>query len=218
MAGVKPAPAWFPNWTGERCVIVASGPSAKDIDLASARGKARFIAINNSWRLAPWSDLLYACDFRWWKAYKGVPEFAGLKASQDSMIHSQEAWNIKRVVCERKTDALLMQQPGKIGWAGNSGFHCLNLAAQFGCKRIILVGFDLRLDKGVHWHGRHSKMNNPTPRNVERWRRAIDDAAPVLKQHGIEVLNCSPISALKNYPKVSFAEAMQMTAEGATPP
>jgi hypothetical protein len=52
------------------------------VDLA--KGRAKVIAINNSWRLAPWADALYGCDYTWWHANRGVPEFAGLKISQDA--------------------------------------------------------------------------------------------------------------------------------------
>lgn len=99
---------------------------------------------------------------------------------------------------------------GTLGWGGNSGFHALNLAVQFGVKRIALVGFDMRCDKGLHWHGSHEKgLNNPTPGNVERWRRVTDAAAPVLAALGVSVINCSPISALTAYPKMSLSEAME---------
>lgn len=81
---------------------------------------------------------------------------------------------------------------------------------QFGVKRIALVGYDMRVDKGLHWHGPHAKgLNNPTPKNVERWRRVTDEAAPTLKALGIDVVNCTPDSALKNYPKQSFAEVVR---------
>lgn len=95
-----------------------------------------------------------------------------------------------------------------MGWGGNSGFHALNLAVQFGVSKIILVGFDMSLDHGVHWHGKHVGLNNPTVRNVDRWRRCIDAAAEPIEALGITVVNTSPVSALQNYPKMSLAEAL----------
>lgn len=85
----------------------------------------------------------------------------------------------------------------------------MQLAVQFGAKRLLLVGFDMRVDHGLHWHGRHGAgLNNPNQQNVARWRRVIDAAAPTLQALGVTVINCSPISALENYPKMSLSEAL----------
>lgn len=150
--------------------------------------------------------MLYATDFPWWEKHGGVPEFTGLKLSQDSKVRHRPAWGVRQVECVRSQDRILVDFFGKIGWGGNSGFGALNLAVQFGARRIILVGFDMRLDRGVHWHGEHQGLHNPTDGNVARWRRVIDGAAPSLQALGVEVLNASPISALQAYPKVDFAE------------
>lgn len=200
---------WFPDWAGETVIIVASGPSATDVPIEIGKGKARFIAINNSWKLAPWADMLFACDFAWWKNANGCPEWPALKVSIDRRACEVEAWDIKYVHCLRPDDRLHVAERGVIGWGGNSGFHALNLAVQFGCRKIILVGFDMTLQNGEHWHGRHPEgMNNPTAGNVTRWRRAVDNAATVTNALGIKVINSSPISALQSYPKMSLAEAL----------
>jgi hypothetical protein len=203
------APDWFPWWRGETCVIVASGPSAKDVPLELAQGRARFIAVNNSWQLAPWADVLYAGDWAWWANAKGCPEFKGLKLSIDRRACEQPDWGIRKVDCAKHDDRLELRRFNRVGWGGNSGFGALNLAVQFGASNIILVGFDMTIRYGSHWHGDHpAGMNNPRPGNVERWRRAIDAAAAQLAPIGIRVFNCSPISTLKACPKVTFQEAL----------
>lgn len=68
----------------------------------------------------------------------------------------------------------------------------------------------MRIDRGLHWHGKHGKgLNNPMEKNVERWRRAIDGVAPILAALGIKAANCSAVSALAAYPKMSLEEALQ---------
>lgn len=102
----------------------------------------------------------------------------------------------------------MLDEPGVLGWGGNSGFHALNLAVQAGARRIVLVGYDMTIAGGVHWHGRHpSALNNPTAGNIDRWRRVMDAAAPMLAECGVEVLNASAVSALAAFPKVAFEEA-----------
>ncbi len=207
-------PDWFPDWAGQTCVIVASGPSAGTASVEQAQGRARVIAVNNSWRLAPWADVLYGCDFNWWKTQGGVPDFAGLKISQD------DGWNqrcrqtypdVRLVHCDRVYDRKqdLIARPGMTGWGGNSGFQALSLAVQFGANKIILVGYDMRVDLGVHWHGKHPKgLNNPQAQTADQWRGALDGAAKTLRDAGVTVINASPISALKNYPKMTLQEAL----------
>lgn len=215
------APSWWPDWRGHTAVLIASGPTAKDAPLYLCRGRDRtkVVAINSSIKLAPWADVLYACDFKWWDVHRGVPEFKGLKVSQDGGRFAKggqfgkKYQDVRQVLCDHGTDELLMDRIGKIGWGGNSGFNAINLVAQFRAAAIILVGYDLRLDKGLHWHGKHGHgLNNPIDKNVFRWCKAIDDAAPALKRLGIPVFNTSPISNLKNYPKVSLQEALACTA------
>lgn len=176
--------------------------------MEQVRGRARVIAINNSVRLVPWADIAYACDHAWWKRENGLPGFAGLKLSVDRTVHRMP-WGVRQVGLNKGDDRLELMKFGTVGWAGNSGFHCLNLAVQFMAAKIVLAGFDMTLAHGVHWHGRHTDgLNNPTERNVERWRRCIDAAAEVITALGIRCINVSPISALANYPKMSLEEAL----------
>ncbi|TJV20605.1 MAG: hypothetical protein E5Y04_31665 [Mesorhizobium sp.] len=157
--------------------------------------------------MAPWADVLYAHDLAWWNAASGASQFAGLKITQDPVAASQ--WGLRRVALERGSDRLQLDRPGTIGSGGNSGFQALNLAVQFGARKVILVGYDMRIDLGIHWHGKHPRlMNNPSTKNVERWRRCLDNAAEMLAHLGIAVINCSPVSTLSRFPKMSLEEAL----------
>ena len=103
----------------------------------------------------------------------------------------------------------LFENFGEIGWGSNSGFQALNVAIQMGAARIILVGYDMSLEKGTHWHGRHPPgLNNPRQASVDKWRLELDAQAPLLERMGIEVLNASPHSRLTAYPRVEFQEAV----------
>lgn len=203
-------PAWFPDWSGERAVIIASGPSAKDAPLWLTKGRVRVIAINNSWRLAPWADALYACDREWWETGAG-DGFKGLKISPAEWpgVHRvglagyEGAWS----------NDMQFDEPGVIGAGAGSGFQALNLAVQFGCRRIALVGFDARVDRGLHWHGAHEGgLKNPMLCTAALWARYLDAAAPALKARGVDVVNCSPVSAVTAYRKASLSDAMALEA------
>lgn len=197
-------PGWLPDWTGKTCVIVASGPSAADQPLHKARDRAQFIAVNNSWRLCPWAGILYAADVGWWSAHDGATEFRGLRVTGEPKAAAE--FDLYHIRCDRVD--VLLTHGDRIGWGGNSGFGAINLAAICGVSKIVLVGFDMHLENGSHWHGDHGAgLNNPNAGKVNRWRRAIDDAAGTLKAIGVEVINSSPSSSLKAYPKAPFLDA-----------
>jgi hypothetical protein len=203
-------PEWWPNWDGETIAIVASGPTAKKAGVELLEGRTRVIAINESWQLCPWADVLYGCDGNWWALHHGVQKFKGLKISPDH--NACVLFGIKEIkIPDTKCNEILTAIPGHIGAGGNSGFQALNLAVQFGAKRILLVGYDMRVDLGEHWHPRHyPPMSNPHPQdNLPRWRAALDGAHDRFVQLGIEVINCSFVSLLTKYPKMTIAEALQ---------
>jgi len=105
---------------------------------------------------------------------------------------------------------MAFDQFGVLGAGGNSGFQAVNLAAQTGAARIALVGFDMTISAGVHWHGRHKPgLNNPGHLVIDGWRRGLDAMAPKLAALGIEVVNCSAQSALKAYRHMSLEEALR---------
>jgi hypothetical protein len=204
-------PDWWPDWRDETVAIVASGPSAKKAGVELLQDKVRVVAINESWRLVPWADALYGCDTKWWTLHDGVRIFKGLKISAE--LEACKIYkDIKKItITNVRSDELCIDRLGYVGAGGNSGFQCLNLVVQFGVKRILLVGYDMRIDLGEHWHHRHPMpLSNPHPQdNLPRWRRAIDGIAARLEEMGVTVINCSLVSLLKAYPKMSIEEALR---------
>ncbi len=203
-------PDWWPDWTGKVCAIIASGPSAKSAPITALRDKVKIIVINEGHNLCPWADVLYGCDAGWWQMRAGVRTFRNLKISQDERACRMFP-EIRKVDVDPKSNELKIGTIGQLGAGGNSGFQALNLAVQFGVYKIILIGYDMRVDLGEHWHPRHyPPLSNPHPQdNIPRWRTAIDGAADTLKILGIDVLNCSAVSLLKAYPKMTIQEALR---------
>ncbi len=105
----------------------------------------------------------------------------------------------------------MFDRPGIVGSGGNSGFQALNLAAQFGASRVLLIGFDMHVGNGVHWYGPNKwhAANNPANSNLMRWRDAFTTQAPKLERMGIEVVNASPDSALRCFKIQTVEEILQ---------
>lgn len=158
------------------------------------------------------AEIAYSCDAAWWQAQKGLTWFGGLRLAHDAVACARFP-GIRQVAIARKVDEILIDEPGVVGDAGNSGFQAVNIAVQCGVKRILLVGFDMRIDHGLHFHGRHGRgLNNPSLENVAKWRRTLDASAPRLAGLGVDVVNCSAVSALEAYPKMTLAEALQCSS------
>lgn len=217
------APDWWPDWRGEACAIVASGPSTKAADVAQLKGRIRVIAIKeNAVELCSWADVVYGCDLPWWKHRRGLTSFNGLKIGWDARI-PQYFPDVKTIrIAEKQRnlqrhprqylDEIIVHEPGLIGAGGNSGFQALNLAVQFGATRIVGVGFDCNGSGGAHWYGRNNwtKGNNPDEANFRRWRLAFDSAAGRLRDLGVEFINAAPNSSLKAYPKMTIPQALSV--------
>lgn len=136
-----------------------------------------------------------------------MPGFKGLKVTQD-VVACQKFPDLRKVELDPEVHRM-RAEPGFIGSGKNGGFQAWNLAVQFGARRIVLVGFDVRLDTGVHWHGLHQgKLRNPAQSVVSKWREYLDGAADDLRGIGVDVVNASADSLLTAYRKMPLNEAL----------
>lgn len=110
-----------------------------------------------------------------------------------------------------RCDRLLLDKVGVIGSGGNSGFQALNLALQFGGRKIVGLGFDMSSRSGAHWYGRNNwpYANNPSDDNFKRWIAAFDNAASQMREIGAEFVNASRASALTMFRKATVSEILE---------
>lgn len=183
-------------------VCIASGPSLTQDDVDYCRGKAQVYVINTSYKLAPWADVLYACDYAWWKYHDGAKDFIGQKWTYDE--RAAREYGLNRIC--GLSNAKFSATPGRIVLGNNSGFQCLNLAALAKPKRIILLGYDMKLAAGgiKHWHGDHpGHMNKQSP--YASWLKFFSDAKPLIP---CEVINCTVDTALKCFERKPLRETL----------
>lgn len=173
-------------------VCIASGTSLTKEDVDYCKGKAIVYVVNNCYKLAPWADVLYACDEEWWDYYK--PEFVGEKWTINDKAANKYSLNL----IGHDTSAKFCTSE-IIATGNNSGFQAINLAYLHGFKRILLLGYDFCFS-GNHWHGRHPHRLDKTP-DMRRWIKHMSDAAPLMKEAGLEVINCSRNSAIEAFKK-----------------
>ena len=209
-----------PAWKGETCVILAGGPSLNDVDL-SPLWRTRVIAINDSWRQYPLADVFYFCDPQWWldqellnlnslsrKGY--VTSFEEIKG-RFWVSGSEPFENDARIQFLKLTGQTgLETNPTGLRHGSNSGYQAANLAYHFGVKKIILLGYDMRVVNGrTHWH---SERREPAEQFAVTLSHSMlplfETLRAPLQEAGVEVINATPDSALKVWPYVPLEEAL----------
>lgn len=186
-------------WPNSTVVCLGTGPSLTQADVDACRGQ-HVIAVNDAYTLAPWADVLYAADNKWWHWHRGAPDFAGLKYTIEDRPYQYVVQPLQNT-----GPYGLELAPTGLRTGFNSGYQAINLAVHFGAKRIVLLGFDL---KGRHFFPDHPLRRNPGP-PFAACLMAFPTLVGPLKTAGVEVVNCSPDSAIECFPKLALADALQ---------
>jgi hypothetical protein len=186
-------------WPGETVAILASGPSLTQADADYVRGKARVIVVNTTYKIAPWADVLWACDARWWQWHRGAKDFKGLKYA---MTKAADRWPGVKIVRNTGTNGLEHDRRG-LRNGRNGGYQAINLAVHLGAAKIVLLGFDMqRGPKGQqHWHEDHPSKMGP---NYSRWLPIFETLVQPLKKAGVEIVNCTRSTALECFPRAQL--------------
>ena len=189
-------------------MCLASGPSMSQEVADFCRGKARVIAVSDSYRLAPWADVLYACDATWWHLHgpQGALGFAGLKVGLDDSITFPAVRVLQRSSTESREG--FDPRPTHLADGANSGYQAVHLAAHMGAARVLLAGFDMRqVDGRSHFFGEHPEgltRHSPYPVFVKQFKTLVEP----LRERGVEVINVTPGSALTVFPIGELEEVL----------
>ncbi|WP_376947077.1 hypothetical protein [Azorhizophilus paspali] len=149
------------------------------------------IAVNSSWRMARFAEIVYAGDACWWTAYGAEIDIPA------------ERWSCTRQAAQRFG---VNHHPAHGEY--NSGMRAIQFAIWQGASRILLLGYDCSLANGSHWHGDHERTKNPDAKKVAGWHRQFAQVAAEARATGVEVLNCSRETALICFPRLSLEEAL----------
>lgn len=193
---------------GQAVAVVGTGFSLKkeDIQAVITSGLA-VIAVNNAYEWAESADMLYACDTKWWKAYRtqgalggnGNTGFKGLKVSLEETPYS---------------DVLRIGNGGSWGFdprndhvrtGKNSATQAAHIAVHGGAQDIILLGCDARVYEGrpSHFFGEHAWRQGRPSAPFDEFLRGWQEFANALPA-GVRIVNCSPDSAIECFRKQSL--------------
>lgn len=200
-----------PTWA-DFCIVAATGPSFTQEQADACRGYP-VMAVKDAARLRmPWADAMYCCDPWWWERFDGLREFPGERWSthQDRgnpKLEIAEKYGVRLVAGSHAEGFSL--NPALVHYGSNSGFQAINIAIhklRGPRKRLALLGFDMRTCEQRHFFGPHE--GRPNGVRYEGFVGNFKRAAEMLPAN-IEIINCTPNSALKGiFPMMDLEKAL----------
>lgn len=156
--------------------ILCTGPSMSQAVAASVRGTF-VVAVNATYELAPWADVLVANDSTWWHDNPNARKFSGRKVAGTCIVGVEH-------LCSGMMRSDLC-----------SGVVALEVAARAGADEIRLYGVDFG---DGHYFGDYANGRNTTAARREVHRKQFAEWRD--SHAGVRVVNCTPGSALDVFP------------------
>lgn len=182
---------------------IASGPSLtkEDCEAVHAAGLPTVVT-NTSFRLAPWADILFGFDGRWWDAH----------LSEVKSVFSGRL--VSYAIRSASTGIEHVQKDRWFTTFGNSGACAISIAIALGAKRVLLLGYDCSRGPAgeKHWHGDHPHgMSNCA--SMSKWQYQFGQVAKHARAKGVDVINASRRTALRCFEKQTLEQALGLTVE-----
>lgn len=191
------------------------------LERARKADSIRAIAVNDAYLQAPWADTLYAADLNWWNHHKGVPKdpFTCRICHREHGGWAGPKFSVAPNTKDRHSYVTLLPTDSKAGLGldrvrqgQNSGYQAVNMAILSLGVRVVLVGFDMRVvENKRHFFGDHIGPGMNKASDYVGFRDRFRGMAADCSKHGIEVLNCTPGSALDCFKPVSLDEVLKMS-------
>lgn len=191
-------------WDGDTVAVLGGGPSLTldQVDAVRAAGW-RCVVINNSYLIAPWADLLYFCDSRWWGWHRERAEFKAWAGWIVTMDNTNLPAIDPRIRCVRNTGRHGVDlNPHSIRNGANSGYQVINILLHLGAARAVLLGYDMRhVGPRTHWHAGH-EAKVPPGVFASLMIPEFNALPAALAKAGVtmDIINCTPGSALTAFP------------------
>lgn len=235
---IKADPWRIPNiWDGGECWIIGGGPSmprqfgipetliesvldrqespeAYSPYLAPIHDK-HVLGINTAFMLGTWVDIVLFGDAGFYfRNRKALDAFPNLRvACSPELRRSNKTYQLKHAPRDGGKPLGITKRKYHLSWNMNTGAAGINLAHHLGAKRIYLLGFDMSLanHNTQHWHSQYRPKGtrmHPKKLPFQKHLRGFPEIARDAKRLGIEIINVSPDSAIRDLPKVSLKEVL----------
>ncbi len=208
-------------------VVIGTGPSVSydlldEVREAQKAGKCAVYGMNRLWRDYPDLDVFLSCN----------PEYYDYEWDKGLRDHPAEKWTWDKVTSikfginyiEGRWADGFSKDPKYIHYGHSSGFQLPQLAVHAGYKRLLLLGYDMCY--APDYDGSAKKVGSRSrhyfgeyPKELQHWPSVqVKDGAFVelIQQFekvkeintDIEIINCSPGSAMTCFPIREFRECL----------
>lgn len=196
------------KYKNKSAILFATGPSLTEEVVEIIRPyKDKFIMFgcNNAYSRVDYLDEHYACDNNWWTEYGPSfrEQFPNLSSWSQAPEEVLKPFNVRHIKGVHKQELSTNQE--YIHFGSNSGFQTLNLAYLLGCRKFLLVGYNMQHVSGQkHFFGNHpGRLDKNSP--FQQFIRAYNNIQDEIKQL---ITNCTPDSALDMFTNKSLKEAL----------
>jgi hypothetical protein len=170
--------------------------------------------VNVAYELGDWVDICFYGDKNFYLQRKEkLANFMGLKITCHQSGQNQP-W-IKFIEKDLNHSKGISTRPDRISWNGNSGAAAISVAAWTGVKRILLLGFDMKLGetKYQHFHDAYHRGKVVEQARLKKLPfdihlKGFAQIAVDAEKMGIEIWNVNPDSAIVEFPKISLKELL----------
>jgi hypothetical protein len=168
--------------------------------------------------LGDWIDMMVFGDGGfYYKNKAALNQYPRIRISVNPNIRRKpDVVGVKHVPRDGRTPLGISKRPGFVSWNRHTGGAAINLAYHLGVERIFLLGFDMNLGKGYsqHWHSAYNSAARKGPKDARRlpFKRHLQSFPAIARdaqELGIEILNVSKTSAIKEFKKITLKEALE---------
>jgi hypothetical protein len=209
-------------WQGQDVFVIGGGPSLKSFNTDRLAGLPT-IGCNDAYLLGE-RVVAFALfgDIGWYNLHKErLAKFTNPKVTcnrrcfgePDILVLKRDSILVSETVAGKHFHSRiygLTTDPSRVCWNSNTGATAVNMALLAGAKRVILLGFDMKLSEEgkPNWH--------PNPLNAGKAERylvfmkAFNQIAaeqPVKFPEAV-ILNATPDSAMKCFPAVDIDDIL----------
>ena len=207
-------------------ICIATGPSITEEDIAYVKSMKqqypddiKIVAVNDAWRLFYDSekqscqllDHLYAADDTWWNTY--------LEEINQCIDRDQiKLWiPVKKDFAKKHNMNYIKLYHGKNGlctedmalYSGShSGYQAINLSYHLGAKKIVLLGYDMKVKdtSHIHYFGNHPKGLRNSPNGYTKWVSHYNKLSVDANRCGLDIINCSRDTAITCFTQAIIQE------------
>lgn len=202
------------DMSGRTVFVIGGGPSINQQDLSLLKNK-KIVCINTAYKIFPDAMCLYWADTSWIennidsvKLHKAKYKFHSKFHLSSQYLSNENACGIGGSILLRRTGDTGIDPNIDHVRGNNSGAHVLNLLHNAKVRKIVLLGYDMKItDSKSHWH-QETKLPIRPDTYCNLFIPSIMSMAQQLKSSGIEVINTSMKSELKCFKKMKLEECV----------